>query len=275
MSEYLPYADHHSIEEAQVAIQLQHVFDQQEIASARASAEADLKDVLPRSAELRGGSITVDLSNIEAPVRQGPVSSNLAGFQFSRVKGDGKPAQVLTLSDRLLSVNVLEYEGWTKVRGDGIKYMTAVLASLPLAGNPVMAISLQFKDRYTFNGNSQDAKAALLFVKDNEYLSTRCFNAGSLWHCHTGWFDMAGSDGRVLNQLNIRSGVIDQASTVTIDHWATLHLYTPRQSLEALLHPPGEGLGLPTVLDVLHDKNKSILRDLLQLEMLAKIGMNT
>ena len=49
MSEYLPYAGTHSIEEAQVAIQLQHGFDEQEIASARASVEADLKDALPRS----------------------------------------------------------------------------------------------------------------------------------------------------------------------------------------------------------------------------------
>ena len=116
-------------------------------------------------------------------------------------------------------------------------------------------------------------KLPLLFVKDNEYLSARCFKAGPLWHCHNGWFDMDSANGRVLNQLNIGSGVVDQASTVSIDHRATLHLATPRQSLEALLDPPGEGLGLPVVLDVLHDKNKSILRDLLQPEMLANIGM--
>ena len=274
MSEYLPYAGQHSIEEALVALQLQHGFDEQEMASARASVEADLKDVLPRSAELRGGSITVDLSNLEAPVRQGPVSSNLAGFQFSRVKGDGKPAQVLTLSDNVLSVNVLEYEGWNKVQDDGIKYITAVLASLSLAGNPVMTISLQFKDRYTFNGNYRDAQAALLFVKGNEYLSTRCFNAGPLWHCHTGWFDVADAGERVLNQLNIGSGMVDQASTVTIDHRATFNLSTPRQSLEALLHPSGGSRCLREVLDVLHDKNKSILRALLQPGMLAKIGMD-
>ena len=273
MNEYLPYAGQHSIEEVRVALQLQHEFDQQEIASARASVEADLKDVLPRSAELMGGSITVDLSNPEAPIRPGPVSSNLAGFQFSRVRGDGKPAQVLTLSNNLLSVNVLEYGGWTKVRGEGIKYIRAVLASLPLAGNPVMAISLQFIDRYTFNGNYRDAKAALLFAKDNEYLSARCFNAGPLWHCHTGWFDEVGADGRVLNELNVGSGVVDQASTVTIDHQATLHLSTPRQSIEALFDHSKEGLGLRVVLDTLHDKNKSILRDILQPEMLAKIGI--
>ena len=273
MSEYLPYAGLHSIEEAQVALHLQHEFDQQEIAPARASVEADLKDVLPRSAELRGGSITVELSSLEASVRPGAVPSNLAGFQFSRVRGDGKPAEVLQLSGNLLSVTVSEYTGWNKVRDDGIKYIMAALASLSLEGNPVMAISLQFIDRYTFNGNYKDAKAALLFVKSNEYLSARCFSAGPLWHCHNGWFDVDGADGRVLNQLNIASGLVDQASTVTIDHQATFHLSTPRQSLEALLNPSGEGLGLHVVLDTLHDKNKSILRDILQPETLAKIGM--
>ena len=69
MGEYLPYADQHSIQEAQVALHFQHDFDQQEITSARAGA--DLKDVLPRSAELRGGSVTVDLSNPGVQVQTG------------------------------------------------------------------------------------------------------------------------------------------------------------------------------------------------------------
>ena len=273
MSQYLPYADLHSIQEAQVDLHFRHEFDQQEIASARAGVEADLKDVLPRSAEVRGGSVTVNLSNFEAQVQTGSVLSNLVGFQFSRVKGDGKPAQVLRLSENLVSVNVSEYEGWSKVRADSIKYITAVLVSLSLAGNPVMATSLQFIDRYTFNGESRDAKAELLFVKDNEYISARCFTAGSLWHCHNGWFDSPDPAGRVLNQLNVGSGMVDQASIVTIDHRVTLHLSTPRQSLEALLDPHEVSLSLGVALDTLHDKNKSILRTILQPEMIAKIGM--
>ena len=273
MGEYLPYADQHSIQEARVALHFQHEFDQQEIASARASVEADLKDILPRSAELRGGSVTVNLSNLEPQVRTGSVLSSLAGFQFSRVRGDGKPAQVLQLSDNLVSVNVLEYGGWTEVRADSIKYVTAVLAPLSLAGNPIMATSLQFIDRYTFNGESRDAKAELLFVNDNEYISTRCFTAGSLWHCHTGWFDSPDPAGRVLNQLNVGSGVVDQASTVTIDHRVTLHLSTPRQSLEALLAPTGASHSFGVALDTLHDKNKSILRTILLPSMIAKIGI--
>ena len=274
MGEYLPYADQHSIQEAQVDLHFQHEFDQQEIASARAGVEADLKDVLPRSAELRGGSVTVDLSNPGVQVRTGSVSS-LVGFQFSRVRGDGKPAQVLQLSNNLVSVNVLEYGGWGKVRADSIKYITAVLAPVSLAENPVMATSLQFIDRYTFNGESGDAKAELLFVKDNEYISARCFTAGSLWHCHTGWFDSPNPAGRMLNQLNVRSSVVDQASTVTIDHRVTLHLSTPRQSFEAILDPPEGSLSLGVALDTLHDKNKSILGAILRPEMIAKIGMET
>ena len=166
-------------------------------------------------------------------------------------------------------------EGGGKVRADSIKYITAVLAPVSLAGNPVMATSLQFIDRYTFNGESGDAKAELLFVKDNEYISARCFTAGSLWHCHTGWFDSPNPAGRVLNQLNVGSSVVDQASTVTIEHRVTLHLSTPRQSFEALLDPPDGSLSLGVALDTLHDKNKSILGVILQPEMIARIGMET
>ena len=273
MSKYLPYTEQHSIQEVQVALLFQHEFDQQEIASARAGVEHEVKDVLPRSAELRGGSVTVDMSSEGAQVRAHSVESSLAGFQYSRVRGDGKPSQVLQLTDNLVSVNILDYSGWDTVRADSIKYITAVLSFLSLEANPVMATRLKFTDRYTFDGEPRDAKAELLFMKNNEHITARCFTAGPLWHCHTGWFDDVGTVGRVLNHLNIGSNLVDLAPTVTIDHQATVQLSTPRQSLEALLSLSEGSGGLGIILDTLHDKNKEILSGILQPEMLGKIGM--
>ena len=273
MSEYLPYSDKHSIQEAQVALQFLSAFGQQEIESARSSIEADFKDILPRSAEIREGSVTLDVSNLDTPQQMGSASASLAGFQFSKVRGDGKLARVLQLSGNVVLIRILDYEIWSVSRADSIKYITAVLEPLSLAGNPVMASSLQFIDRYTFDGKPDAAKADLLFLDGNEYLTTRCFTTGPLWHCHTGWFDLLNGSDRVLNHLNVASTVIDQAPTVTIDHRATLHLATPRQSLDALLTPPDGTLGLGAALDILHDKNKDILKAMLLTEMLDRIGL--
>ena len=273
MGEYLPFAESHSIQEAQVSLHFQRGFEEREIALARARAEADLKGTLPRSAEIRGGSVTVDVSDLEAGVRAGAVSASLAGFQFSRVRGDGRPAQSLELSDNLVSVNLLDYEGWGKVLSDSIRYIGSVLEPLSLEGNPVLATSLRFVDRYTFNGETREARADLLFVKDNEFISRRCFTVGPLWHCHTGWFDSFDPTGRVLNHLNVGSSVVDGAPTVNIDHRGTFQLSTPRQSLDALLGTPREHLSLEGALNCLHNGNKDILRAILVPDMLAKIGM--
>ena len=273
MSEYLPYTEQHSIQEVQVAVQFQHEFGQQEIASARAGVEPEVKDALPRSAEVRGGSVTVEMSNGEAQVRTGSIESSLVGFQYSRVRGDGKPSQILQLANNLVSVNILDYRGWAIARRDSIKYIMALLSFLDLEANPVMATSLKFTDRYTFDGESRDAKAELLFVTVNEHITARCFTAGPLWHCHSGWFDDVDTAGRVLNHLNIGSNLVDLSPTVTIDHEATVHLSTPRQSLPALLRLSEENGGLGVILDTLHNKNKEILSAILQPEMLGKIGM--
>ena len=270
----MPYAGNHSIQEAQVGLQFHHEFNQQEIELARGSVEVELKDVLPRSAEIRGGSVsvTVDLSSQDPQVRPDSVVSNLAGFQLSDVKGDGQPSRVLRLAGNLLSLNILDYTGWATILSDSIKCFETALFQLPFAGNPVMAYTLRYIDRYTFNGDPSEATAALLFVESNEYISKHCFTAGSLWHCHSGWFDSINA-GRVLNNLNISSGMMDLSSTVTIDHQTTLHLTLPRQSVGAVFATPERSLGLEAILDVLHDSNKRILNTLLRPEMRAKIGL--
>ncbi len=47
MNEYLPYSDHHSIQEARVAVHFQRAFHQFDVERARWMAEADLKLDLP------------------------------------------------------------------------------------------------------------------------------------------------------------------------------------------------------------------------------------
>ena len=167
MGEYLPYSGDHSIQEAQIALQFHHEFSQQEIELTRGSVEAELKDVLPRSAEIRGGSVsvTVDLSSQDPQVRPDSVVSNLAGFQLSDVKGDGQPSRVLRLAGNSLSLNILDYTGWITILSDSIRCFETTLFQLAFAGNPVMAYSLRYIDRYTFNGEPSEARATFFLLR--------------------------------------------------------------------------------------------------------------
>lgn len=270
MAEYLPYSNSHSIQEMHVALHLHHEFDQVDIESIRSDVEPSLREQLPRSTEIHGGSVTLDLTN---PGIQPQVGASLQGFQFSNVRGDGKPAQTLDFTRNLISVRVQEYSNWDSVCAACMEYITAVVVPLQqLSRNPVMACSLRFIDRYTFNGATDQANADQLFIR-NKHIAEQCFEAGSLWHCHTGWFD-AIEAGRVLNHLNITSSVIDQSATVIIDHQATVHLNTPRHSSEAIFAPPQQGFGLSSMLNNLHEKNKEVLKSMLRSDLLSKIGLD-
>lgn len=271
MNTYLPYSEKHSVQEARIALHFQAPFDRPDIERARNAAEADLKGALPLAAERLGvgGTFTIDAASGEMTVAA--MQPDLAGFERSRVRGDGKPACTLIFSDAVLSVNVANYEGWEIACRQSVEYMLVALSQLPLNVNPVMRISLQFIDRYAFNGALDDAGAHLLFRDDSEYIARRCFAAGPLWHCHTGWFDQ-DANGRILNHLNIASAVIDGCPTITIDHSATLQLNLPRQSTDALQEPPEPNADINAILNNLYNSNRAILGNILTPEMYHKAG---
>ena len=273
MSEYLPHSGQHSIQEAQVALHFQQGFDQQHIALARDTAESVLKCDLPRVVEMRQGALTVNMSNPDEPVPMPTEPTQLAGFELAKIQGNGTAARSLRLLNNLLSISIFDYERWEAMRRDSVRYLRSVLSLLPLNANPVMALSLQFVDRYAFNGTLENANARLLLNDGNQYVAEHCFSAGPLWHCHTGWFD-DHANGRILNHLNISSTVVDLSPTVTIDHNAVFQFGSPRQTVDSLFNSPSDDTaGLCPVLDKLHDSNKAILTALLTQEMQSRIGL--
>ena len=274
MAEYLPFQEKHSILEAQINILFLGTFDERSIEEARQFARAELSEELPRAAEGRGGSVRIDVTDPTSPALLETTQSDLMGFRLFRVQSDGQPARVLQLESNALSVSFMDYDSWEATKKDVVQYLRPVLASLPLEQNPVVAISLRFIDRYTYSGNPGDAGAERLFVKGNPYITQHSFEAGPTWHCNTGWFEDQPEEGdRVLQNLNVTSSLVDLSSAVTIDHQATRHLGSPRHTLDVLLEPPNGAVGLVAAQEILHDRNKRILGELLLPEMLAKIGM--
>ena len=274
-AEYLPFNTKHSIQEAQISILFLGQFDRQSIEATRGVAQAELSDVLPRAAEVRGGSFSIEINESAARVPLGTMQSDLVGFEFSKVQANGQRARVLQLADKALSVSFMDYVSWRAAREDALHYLRAVLASLPLDQNPVVAFSLRFIDRYTFNGDHKDAQADLLFKKKTPHITPHTFEAGANWHCNTGWFDrtIGEKNDRVLHNLNISSNLVDLSSTVIINHHATRYLGWPRHSADALLITANKTTGMVDTLDSLHDKNKEILAQLLAFELLSKIGL--
>ena len=272
MGRYLPYSGRHSIQEVVVAMHFRGIFSPEAIGQAHSRVQAELKEVLPRSADIQMQQLQVNQGVV------GQQQSRLGGFVLSKVKADAKPARVLRLVENNLTVNFLDYENWDSTLQDSLEHIRTVLTSLSLVDNPVIAFSLRYIDRYTFDGTfdgpQEEPQAEMLLRRGSEYVTERCFKAGPLWHCNSGWFEPREAGDRILNQLNVGSAIVDQAPTVTVDHNAICQLKAPRQTVESLFQPSsGAAAGLENVLNELHDRNGTILRDMLVQEMLEKIGM--
>lgn len=273
MGEYLPYSGTNSIQEAVVALHFRNVVATEAVGRARNAAQAELKDAFPHFRDIHQVQ-EIQLTQEGVSAKPGP--TRLAGFECSKVKADTKPARVLRFLDNMLAVNFLAYRNWQTTLENSLEYIGIVLSSVPLATNPVQAFSLRYVDRYTFDGPLHELNAGMLFRDSNAYMVPRCFSGGPVWHCNSGWFELRDGGDRILNQLKVSSATVDGVSTSTVDHNAVWQLRVPRQTTESLFGPSsGENIYFKDALNLLHERNGDILRDMLLPDMLRKIGMQT
>ena len=272
MGRYLPFAGEHSIQEAVVGVHFRGKSDPEAVRQARDTAQAELADVLPKAQEIHQIK-EINLVQVEQDVVQGSGPPRLAGFERSKVKADATPARVLRFLEDVLTVGFLEYPGWSAALAESLDYFRTVLSPLNLAANPVVAYSLRYIDRYTFDGPDDAPRAEMLLRKGNAYTTPHSFSAGPFWHSHSGWFELLEGGGRVLNQVNVGSASVDQAPTITIEHNAICQLGAPRQSVDRLFQSSGNTAGVGAVMEFLHERNVAVLKDMLQPAMVKKIGL--
>ena len=273
MSEYLPYAGNHSIQEAIIGVHFQSAIDPSTARRIFNHVRIELKDQLPQNNEIHQQQIVIGQGNhkISAQNSQRPL---FAGFEMIKLKGDGKPGQVLRLLGKDLSVNFLEYHRWEKTISASMKYLKAVLDSLDLTENPAASYSLRYVDQYTYNDDPQNAYAELLFRTGSAFLTPQSFNAGHLWHCNSGWFEKYMNESRILNQINIGSQITKGVGTVTLDHNAVCQFSALRKSVDHVFGAhENDGTSISEVLNYLHAKNHAAIKDLLVDEMLERIGI--
>ena len=276
MSAYLPYSDKHSIQEAVVAVHFRAGFDPQSLDVVYRAVQSEWAAELPRVNLIQQPpDIKIGEGGASFVLQESGSRHGIAGFEFSRVKADASPARVVRLIGNMLAIHFLDYNDWRTTLCASMEYICAVLSHLSFHDNPIMACSLKYIDRYTFDGPLQDCSVEMLLQERSDYLTTRCFDGGPVWHCNSGWFESLGNiDDRILNQLNVVSTQVDQVPTVTIDHNAVCHLRTPRQTIDSLFTAL-IGPGIEDILQKMHDKNVSILKALLLPNMLDRIGLHT
>ena len=274
MSEYLPYAGTNAIQEAVLGVHFRINFPLPDVSRARTVAEADLKEIFPRSEDIHEAQVKIENTNQDVFRIEGGGASRLSGFQLTKIGADGKPSRALRMVTNLLTVHFMKYDGWAPTLEDSLHYILTILPRLDLETNALQAFSLRYIDRFTFDGPPDDAKASLLIDETSAYVTKKSFHSGPFWHCHSGWFEISGDISRVLNQLNLGSAMVDNAPTITVDHNMIWQMKRPHNTVESFLESAGgENLGFEASLNHLHDMNHTALTDILLSDVARRIGL--
>ena len=257
-----------------IGVHFRNNFPLPDVARARTVAEADLKGIFPRSEDIHQAELKIENTNQEIVRIEGSDALRLSGFQLTKTGADGKPSRVLRMVNNLLTVHFMKYDRWAPTLSDSLQYIFTILPRLDLESNALQAFSLRYIDRFTFDGSPNDARASLLIDGESSYVTKRCFDVGSFWHCNSGWFEMFGDGSRVLSQLNLSSSMVDNAPTVTIDHNMICQMKRLHNTVESFFKSSGgKNIGFEASLNHLHDMNHTVLSDILLPDMSRRIGL--
>jgi uncharacterized protein (TIGR04255 family) len=272
MGKFLPFAGKNSIAEMSIGIQLSAPFDQR-IGEAADAIKVDFAAEFPKFDPLQMQMFTVNFGSTPFPMPGGSAPT-VGGFTLTKNRTDGSISRLFRVVSNVLSVHFMDYTSWKETKPQALDYLSRCLERLAVLGrNPATAILLRYIDRFTFDGASNEATAALLFRPDTKFVAARILNTGSQWHSNSGWFEPFADAALVLNQLNVSSSLTQATVSVVVDHNSVYISPRAYSSLDDLIRGAGEQLALEAVLEQQHSTNAHILKNLLNDDMLQTVGL--
>lgn len=193
--EFEPIHAAHAIEQVAFVIQFDREFNEQTLAKLRVVAE-QFKDDLPGATEIQ--SIGFAFGAPIASVQHGQV----AGLVRKSVGRDGSLECELRMDKTGITFVTTRYTRWNNAWEQVSKYLKALLP-LYLEEANLLAIGLNYVDKFAWVGDPDKCDPALLIQRDSKYISKHIFETKEFWHSHTGVFVRADDHTKRLLNLNV------------------------------------------------------------------------
>lgn len=130
----------------------------------------------------------------------------------------------------------------------------------------IFSVSLEYYDRFNFEGNANEAVPAELLVKIPDCLFESAANGQELWHLHRGWFEPLNGNQVLVNQnFDAQSFEIEGIQTRTLQ----ILTKTEMRFETAIL----DFSNLLSDLDSLHQRSKVIFSGVLDNKMKTRVGL--
>jgi len=203
MSEALNQSGHfepihaaHAIEQVAFILQFDRPFDDSAFSSIRIETD-QFKDDLPGKIEIQGVSFAIGAQPI--PIAQ-PHSS--AGLVLRRASPDGSVEIELRVERSSLTFVTTSYTRWDAVWAQASRYFNTLLP-IYLSQARLMAVSLNYGDKFVWNGSLDSFCPNSLINSESKYISKHILETKELWHNHTGLFIRADDFTKRLLNLNV------------------------------------------------------------------------
>jgi uncharacterized protein (TIGR04255 family) len=217
MSEFQPLHEAHAIEQVVFAVQFNVGLDDTAFTKIIAITEP-YKELLPRVIDLGAFSFPLLFqSGIPMPPMLQGLQPNqqqaTAGRSFSKYRDDGSLETELRIERAAISYRTTVYTTWRQLWSAASPYFDAVVPTYADSAQ-FASISLSYVDKFHWDGNPEDARAAKLLRPGSQYVTPNVYALEDLWHCHTGAFLHPDPETKRLMNINVdcndenRAGVV-------------------------------------------------------------------
>lgn len=270
MSEYRPINSNHSIDEVVFVFLFSRPFSEENIQYLIDIEEkitnGKLKKEIHQGTEVKVGP--------QGEIKAQPVK--VKSLHFKGVDESNNLEWLIRVESKFISINCLNYSRWENIWEKAFDYFKILTPHLISTDNPIESVSLQYLDRFVYNGKIENYKTTNIFNEGTDYLNRKIAEVGPFWHLHQGWFNKNIKIGsRILNRLNITAAMADKEHHTTVDHNATIQFDPKITNFKTLFEDvTDEKLNVVYFFESLHLENKVILRNLLNETMKKEINLN-
>jgi uncharacterized protein (TIGR04255 family) len=258
-----PFTADHAIERVRIVIHFAQAIQPKQVSSFASMVEAK------RAAFGLGPQTTTNANMVEIDAGTGEarLSKQPFGWSFSKTKSDGAAVEAIILNPQFLLYDAATYDRWVTFwrRYEAI---SSDLRERIQADINVRAVSLEYVDRFRFDGPTEAAQPDLL-VREN-IVGSLPGSVGSgreLWHVHRGWFE-GDEPHRFLVNQNFDAQSVQDIDGSEVRSLAIL-TKVERQSATGDL----DISTLQRDIDAMHTLSKRVVCDALVDDMCKRVGL--
>jgi uncharacterized protein (TIGR04255 family) len=246
-----------SIESATFILALERPFNEQEL-QCLLRLESALKEELPFFTPINTLSVKVEGGQVTQ-------SQEMIGVLLQHFKSDGKPSIVLKVERNVIQVTHFLYDHWAIVWQKVKLFILEIIKSVD-SDNRLSIYILKVVDKFLCD--NEDHKVLDIFSENTPYLTQNiiCGQSKGSWHIFQGWFDQYDNNS-LLNNLNINTTTESSNNFINIEHDIRYQFDSPQEIFDI------KDQQLDDIFSVLHEKNKTVVKSLLNDTKLKEIGL--